>query len=117
MPEGLKGRFEPLEKWISKLKDRSIEIFQSNKQKEKNINNRVLENCSASTSTLTCILGVSEGKTGKGKSSICRNNDQKLPKFDEKNTHKKKTLLHIPKKSSTNSMKDKFKEIHTRTVK
>lgn len=98
MPEGLKGRFEPLEKWISKLKDRSIEIFQSNKQKEKNINNRVLENCSASTSTLTCILGVSEGKTGKGKSSICRNNDQKLPKFDEKKHTQKKNITPHTKK-------------------
>lgn len=113
LPEGLKDRFKLLEKRISNLEDRSIEMFRSNKQKEKNTNNRILENCSASTSTPTCAFWESQkGRQKKEKTSICRNNGQKPPKFDEK-----KITPHTKKKNSTNSMQDKFKEIHTWTVK
>ena len=79
--EGLKSRFERAEKWINKLKDRSLIDYASWRiERKKNEKNE--HKCETPVSTQYICNYKKEGTERKG--DIQRNNGWKCPKFIEK---------------------------------
>lgn len=84
--KGIKNRFELAERRIYKLEVRSIEIIQSEYEKEKwrKINEQnAQELWNTIKCTSTCMMGILEGMERKEQKNIERINNWKFAKFDE----------------------------------